>query len=396
MENNFDEMLSDPNKDDGLESKKSGYDAEKLMDKYLPNVDVENVEIDVEPEAPIQEFYDVDVESGSTILNTEDQEEEKEKIVENIPQQELPQREDFNSKAEYEQALKQLEYERQRAQQLEATLYQTENQYMNNINVLQNELAQKNLQEAQNYEKALLSEEKRIKNALYLAKEEGDTKAEIGLFDALAEIKSKKEALKIYNQNLQQPIQQQIPVQNSYQPIVEPIYQQNMQPSESEKVFNEWVSKNSWYNFDENLRKEADELGAEFAKVLHMSDASKYVGTKAFYDTISDELQKKYGMKKESASSSSKYNVAPASTYSNPTVNTKGPKTMAERYNQQNPGKQKTVKLNRWEYQVAINTTPRDNPNMSQAERVKRWVKAYDPPKDPRYLDDDISIKIPV
>ncbi len=237
------------------------------------------------------------------------------------------------------------------------------------------------------YDTALTTQEESIKEALKKAKLEGDVDEEIKYQEELSTIKAKKTTSEFIRQ--QQLMQQQMAAeQEEYVPYRQPITSPyNVEEPQVDPEFYEWISENSWYEENPQLRAEADQVAEELAKALSINNQSHMIGTSEFRDSISNIMRDKYainrGQREEAEEEELPYSTAPSRPAVAPV--TRPGMSMADQYMARNPGYQKSaVSLSEEEYNIARNLQiPTGGRYVTGDKVLERYQQAKKYPKSP-------------
>ncbi len=233
------------------------------------------------------------------------------------------------------------------------------------------------------FENTLDTSQDSIKRALRQAKEEGDIDREIDLTDQLSEVKAKKMAHDMWKIQQQQQQQQRLQ-EEPYVPYETNVQQPYHAPPVDED-YREWVSENSWYQTNPNLRAEADAVANELANVLTFNNQAQMIGTPEFRDSITGIMRERYGAGSPQQQQDEGYDEPAYNPYqaSKPIVApvTRRVPTMADQY-VQNRGPRSGTPLTKDEYMMA-RYLPIKSKTESETDLINRYKKAKSYPKSP-------------
>ena len=210
------------------------------------------------------------------------------------------------------------------------------------------------------YESDLDTREVALKRELKRAKEDGNVDLEVELDSELAEIKAKKSTFELWKS--EQANREKERLENEeYMPIEQTISQPYYAPQPQQPInedFEEWVSHNSWYEKNPQLRNEAIKIAAEMENYLSFNGMDDMIGTYEFFDSISNIMRDKYAAPEDMHPQSRPQQQR--ESYRMP--NTVAPVTrlgtsMADQYVARNPNSHsnRRVALNSSEYRLARN-----------------------------------------
>lgn len=252
---------------------------------------------------------------------------------------------------------------------------------------VESQLTQKDQYANEYFENSLQVQEHALKQKLREAKENGDVDLEIQAIDQLAEIKAARtthEAWKIQEQARKQ--------ENLYNEPYEP-YETHLQPQHYPQQpvnhdYQEWENDNPWVK-NPGLHNEALALGQELSKIYAFNNQSHLIGTYDFYDQISQEMAKRYGvnsMQQSNQQQPEEYEQYEQPQPSRPTVAPVSRRTavnsMAHGHAaQRGPAQHLGAALNKDQYNIARHLDLR--PGQTEADLVKRYRQAMNYPKSP-------------
>jgi hypothetical protein len=199
------------------------------------------------------------------------------------------------------------------------------------------------------YEQGLDNEEQRVLTELEFAKENSDIKKEIVMQQRLAEIAAQKQT-----QLLSKTLQKQQPAPVIYQ---EPSAQYPLQEYQQQVMQQEPVNENLEDFLEENPW--ADPRSPEYDQHLKLKGGSYIIGTPEYYNSIREEMYRRYDT---NGNSDNNYDDYPDNRAYEVAPVTKRGSSMADRYvsNYQNPNGStgQRMSLTKDEYQVAVKLAP--------------------------------------
>jgi hypothetical protein len=162
------------------------------------------------------------------------------------------------------------------------------------IAYLNQELRRNSSQQIADKEHKLVLESEYAKAALVQAREDGDTDKEADAIRILGRIAAQEAKLETQVADNQREVAPVYDYQPQYQ---EPIL--DAESEEKRSAAEEWVSENDWFdedsrNFDPELRAEALDIDGKFSKSLRLQGDGNLVGTREYYNQLSEIMKKRY------------------------------------------------------------------------------------------------------
>lgn len=286
-----------------------------------------------------------------------------------------------------------------RINSLTAQIKERENQNQQLLSLVQDQ--ERRLSEAQSkadqnayytnvyYEQSLDNESQQVLSELKIAKENGEIDREVELSQRLSDISAKKQT-QLLSKTLQKQQLNQNDNSNYYHP---PPQNYNHSPApidDANEDLEEFLDSNpfldpSSHEFDHEISNEISQFAADLNKVLKVNRNSNLIGTREYYDIVSEEINKRYGINNNTINDNyyepvnedinKKYGVAP--------VNRRG-SSMADRYvsNNQNynpRNNNQRMTLSPSEIQIAKNLIPTlqyvNNRTYTEQEAIAEYAK---------------------